>query len=105
MGCTGCSGWISRKSRMASDAVECAGVNTPLVTYCDGPDARAAREGSTTCTSAQAETPVTIITKQIRQPIGIRIKASLRAFSLQLCTAKCGEGKPRRHSFFRIYQK
>ena len=60
----------------------------------DGPDARVAREGSTTCTSAQAETPVTIITKQIRQPIGIRIKASLRAFSLQLCTAKCGEGKP-----------
>jgi hypothetical protein len=49
-------------------------VNTPLVTYCDGPDARVAREGSTTSRSAQAETPATIITKQIRQPIGIRIE-------------------------------
>ena len=35
---------------MAADAVGCAGVNTPLVTYCDGPDARVAREGNTTST-------------------------------------------------------
>jgi hypothetical protein len=66
--------WMSRKSLTAADASGCAGVKTPVVTYCDGPDARVAREGSTTSTSPHAETPVTMINKQIRQPIGIRIE-------------------------------
>ena len=83
-------------------------MNTPLVTYCDGPDARVAREGSTTSTSAQAETPATIITKQIRQPIGIRIEGQVLEH-FHFMTAKCGEArlffdeKPR--SILLIYTK
>jgi len=52
-------------------------VKTPVVTYSDGPEARVAREGNTTSTSAQAETPATIINKEIRQPIGIRIEGQV----------------------------
>src|ERR1700692_2678316 len=93
MGCTGCSGWMSRKSLTAADASGCAGVKTPVVTYCVGPDARVAREGSTTSTSAQAETPATMINKQIRQPIGIRIEGQVlehfHFYSAQANVAKC----------------
>jgi uncharacterized protein (DUF4415 family) len=97
---------------MAAEAVGCAGVKTPVVTYSDDADARAAREGSTTSTSTQAETPATIITKQIRQPIGIRIERQVlehfHFYSAQASMAWCvfsrGKGG-RQHSFFCIHQK
>src|ERR1700677_4979535 len=110
MGCTGCSGWMSRKSLIAADAVGCAGVNTPVVTYCDGPDARVAREGTTTSTRAQAETPATIITRQIRQPIGIRIEGQvLKHFHFSSVQGEGSSSLPekaaRRPLFFCIHQK
>ena len=101
---------MSRKSFTASKAVGWAVVKTPVVTYSDGPDARVAREGDTTYTSAQAETPATIINKQIRQPIGIRIEGQVlelfHFYSAQASVAKrVFFWMKSRAEFFYIHQK
>jgi hypothetical protein len=89
MGCCGCSGWMSRKSLMAADAVGCAGVKTPVVAYPDGTAARICNRGSTISSSVHTETPARIINNHFCQPIGMRIESQKRATADRPQTCRC----------------
>src|ERR1035438_6666141 len=80
MGCTGCSGWKSRKSFTAEVAEGCAVVKTPELKYGDAAEESActgvsACEGDATFTRPHTQGPNTSITRQhFRQPIRILLR-------------------------------